>query len=153
LSQLCEGDACTNLSHLHDNIGGERNIIPSLLVDGRTLTREDEKAVTAFSFFDEILEVSHEGSCALDFEELGLPRLDLHDLDRPFTKAEIWEVIKDLPLDKAPNPDGFTRRFYRACWSIIRGDVLRAFNAISDMDCRSFHHLNGVLLTLIPKKT
>jgi hypothetical protein len=70
------------------------------------------------------LGVSHECSCALDFEELGLPKLDLQDFGQLFTEAEIWEVIKELPLDKAPGLDGFTGRFYRSCWSIIRGDIL-----------------------------
>jgi hypothetical protein len=118
------GGTCTKLFHFHANHRRRKNSIPSLLVDGRTLTREDEKATTAFSFFEGILGVSHERTCALNFEELGLPRLDLQDLGRPFTEAEIWEVIKDLPLDKAPGPDGFTGRFYRSCWSVIRGDVL-----------------------------
>jgi hypothetical protein len=103
-------------------------------------------------YFDGILGISHERSCALDFEELGLLRLDLQDLDQSFTEAEIWEVVKDLPLDKASSPNGFTGHFYRSCWSIIRRDMLRVFNAISDMDYCSFHHLNGALLTLIPNK-
>jgi hypothetical protein len=106
----------------------------------------------AFTFFDGILGASHERSCALDFEELGLPRLDLQDFRQPFTEAEIWEVIKELPLDKAPGTDWFTGPFYRLCWSIIWRDILRAFNALSYMDFHSFHHLNGALLTLVPKK-
>jgi hypothetical protein len=152
LRLLREGYAYTKLFHLHANHHRRKNYILSLLVDGRTLTRKDEKVAATFTFFDGILGVSHERSCALDFEELGLPRLDLQDLGQPFTEAEIWEVIKELPLDKAPGPDGFTRRFYRSCWSIIRGDIIRAFNALSHMDCHSFHHPNGALLTLVPKK-
>lgn len=94
----------------------------------------------------------HNRGCVLDFQALGLPQLDLSDMGWPFIETEIWEVIKDLPLDRAPGPDGFTCRFYRSCWSIIRGDVIRAFDALSSMDCRSFHHLNDGLLTLIPNK-
>jgi hypothetical protein len=59
-------------------------------------TREDEKVVAAFAYFEGILGTSHERSCALDFEELGLPGLQLPDLCQPFTKAKIWEVIKGL---------------------------------------------------------
>jgi hypothetical protein len=124
LRWLREGDAYTKLFHLNANHRRRKNYIPSLLVDSRTLTREDEKAAAAFTFFDGILGVSHERSCTLDFEELSLSRLDLQDLGQSFTEAEIWEVIKELPLDKAPGPDGFTGRFYRSCWSIIRGDIL-----------------------------
>jgi hypothetical protein len=34
---------------------------------------------------------------------------------------------------------------------IIKRDVIRAFDALSSMDCRSFHHLNDTLLILLPK--
>ncbi|WVZ52503.1 LOW QUALITY PROTEIN: hypothetical protein U9M48_003556 [Paspalum notatum var. saurae] len=33
-------------------------------------------------------------------------------------------------MDKAPGPDGFTGRFYKSCWNIIRNDVLSALAAI-----------------------
>jgi hypothetical protein len=118
LRWLCEGGAFTKLFHLHANHRRRKNHIPSVLVDGCTLTREDEKAAS-FTFFDGILGDTHERSCALDFKELGLPRLDLQNLRQLFTDAEIWEVIKELPLDKTPSPDGFTGCFYRSCWSII----------------------------------
>jgi hypothetical protein len=72
---------------------------------------------------------------------------------RPFTKEEIWAVIKEFPLNKAPGPDGFTGRFYRLAWSIINGDIIRSFDALSSMYCRSFHHLNDTLLILLPNKT
>jgi hypothetical protein len=62
-----------------------KNYIHSLLVIGRTLTREDEKAAAAFTYFDRIWGVSHERSCAFDFEELGLPRLDLQHFGQPFS--------------------------------------------------------------------
>jgi hypothetical protein len=34
------------LFHLHANHHQRKNCIPSLLVDGRTITHEDEKAIT-----------------------------------------------------------------------------------------------------------
>jgi hypothetical protein len=80
LQWLREGDAFTKLFRLHANHRRRKNYIPSLLVDDRTLTCEDEKATAAFTYFDGILGASHKRSCALDFEELGLPRLDLQDL-------------------------------------------------------------------------
>jgi hypothetical protein len=53
---------------------------------------------------------------------------------------------RDLPLDKAPGSDDFTGRLYRSTWSIIKDDMVRAFQAIFVMDCQSFHHLNEALL-------
>jgi hypothetical protein len=105
---------------------------------------------TALDFVSETLGKSC-FSLRLDFEALRIHRRDLSSLDRPFTEEEIWAVVKELPLDKAPRPDGFTGRFYRSAWSIIKRDVIRAFDALSSMDCRSFHHLNDALLILLPK--
>jgi hypothetical protein len=58
----CEGDAYTKLFHFHANHRCRKNYIPSLLVDGCTLTHGDEKtaAAAAFTYFNEILGVSHE---------------------------------------------------------------------------------------------
>ena len=50
-----------------------------------------------------------------DLENL-LARVDgLEDLSKPFSKDEVDEVIKHLPLDRAPGPDGFTRLFLKKC--------------------------------------
>ncbi|KAK1677946.1 hypothetical protein QYE76_038794 [Lolium multiflorum] len=54
-------------------------------------------------------------------------------------------------LDKAPGPDGFTGRFYVACWEIIKDDVMDAFQAMWSGDCRGLHLANQTLISLLPK--
>jgi hypothetical protein len=122
-----------------------------LQVDGATLVTEEEKVEAAFNYFSGILGTTHDREGRLDFEVLGIHRRDLSSLGRPFTEEEIWAVVKELPMDKASGPDGFTGRFYRSAWSIIKRDVIRAFDVLSSMDCHSFHHLNDALLILLPK--
>ena len=41
------------------------------------------------------------------------PTLDLSALDVCFTEDEIWAVVRDIPAEKAPGPDGFTGLFYK----------------------------------------
>ena len=47
-------------------------------------------------------------------EKHNLPRLNLEEIEntnRPITSTEIETVIKNLPTNKNPGPDGFTGEF------------------------------------------
>jgi hypothetical protein len=51
-------------------------------------------------------------------------------LDLAFLEKEVWETVKLLPSDMVPGPDGFTGGFYKACWSIIKVDIMAAVSAV-----------------------
>ena len=81
-----------------------------------------------------------------------LTRVDgLEDLSRPFTDDEVEEVIKHLPSDRAPGPDGFTGLFLKRCWSILKDDFMKLVTEFYEGNC-SLECLNTSLITLIPKK-
>ncbi|CAN1815005.1 hypothetical protein LINPERHAP1_LOCUS27288 [Linum perenne] len=40
-------------------------------------------------------------------------------LIRPFSEAEVWEVIRCSEGDKAPGPDGFSLGFFKAQWNFV----------------------------------
>ena len=49
-------------------------------------------------------------------ERYKLPKLnqeEIENMNRPVTSNEIETVIKNLPTDKSPGPDGFTGEFYQ----------------------------------------
>jgi hypothetical protein len=48
-------------------------------------------------------------------------------LEEPFEEREVWEVIKGMNGDKAPDPDGFSIAFFQECWEMIKGDFMAVF--------------------------
>jgi hypothetical protein len=45
---------------------------------------------------------------------------DLHHIETPFTREDIDNVVKRLPTDKAPGPDGFNGLFIKKVCHIIK---------------------------------
>ena len=48
-------------------------------------------------------------------EKYNFPKLnqdEIENLNRPITSTEIETVIRNLPTNKSPGPDGFTGVFY-----------------------------------------
>ena len=49
-------------------------------------------------------------------EKYNFPKLnqeEIENLNRPITSTEIETVIRNLPADESPGPDGFTAEFYQ----------------------------------------
>ena len=44
---------------------------------------------------------------------LKLNQDEIENMNRPVTSTEIETVIKNLPTNKSPGPDGFTVKFYQ----------------------------------------
>jgi hypothetical protein len=70
-----------------------------------------EKAQVVFDHFDAIIGSYVEHTSTLDF---NVPYVDLSGLFFfcCFSKVEVWNIIRAMPPDKAPSPDGFTGMFY-----------------------------------------
>ena len=137
---LGEGDANTWFFHLHANGRRRKNHISRLRnpVTGDFATGEN-MATVLFDFFDNLLGTERDRPCTLNFQALDILPHDMAALELPFTENEVWSVIKELKPEKAPGPDGMTAAFYQSAWSVVKGDVLRAFDAFYTVDRRGFH--------------
>jgi hypothetical protein len=115
------------------------------------LTSHEDKADALFHFYDGLLGTALGRENSLNLDALGMPSFNLDELDVPFSEEEVWGTVKSMPSDKAPGPDGFTGRFYKACWATIKADVMAAISCVWARKFRNMGLLNSAYITLLPK--
>ena len=85
-------------------------------------------------------------------EKYNFPKLnqnEIEDLNRPITSKEIKTVIRNLPANKSPGPDGFTAEFYQKFREELTPILLKLFQKIAEGKFpNSFYEAT---ITLIPK--
>jgi len=148
---LQEGDANTKLFHLHARHRKRKKIIGHLISGDRVCTSHQDKAEVIDNFYENMLGSSSDRLHTVNLAKIGINSQDLAVLDLPFSE-EVWKTILQLPSDKAPRPDGFTGRFYKSCWPVIKEDIMAAVSALWSRKFMNFESLNSAYITLLPKK-
>ena len=68
-------------------------------------------------------------------ESYSLPKLNQEErdqLNRPITSNEIEYVLKTLPTNQSPGPDGFTGKFYQTFREELTPILLKPFQKIAE---------------------
>jgi hypothetical protein len=60
---------------------------------------------------------------------------NLLQLELPFSQEEIDSVIKFLPNNKSPRPDGFNNEFIKATWALIKMDFYELCEKFYEHNC------------------
>ena len=149
---LHDGDANTRYFHLVARGLCRRKRISSIVDGERLAILHNDMEQIMLNYFCGLMGAQVERANGIDIAALGLPLVNSELLDMPFTQEEVWNVVKDLPPDKAQGPDGFTGKFYQTGWPIIKNDVMLAVNAFLTLNRSNLGCLNSALIVLIAKK-
>jgi hypothetical protein len=74
----------------------------------------------------------------------------LDSLTRPFEEKEMDDVIKYMPADRAPSPDGFNGLFLKKCWPIIKKDFYKLAEDFHNGTIK-LQNINGSYITLVQR--
>ena len=86
-------------------------------------------------------------------EKYNFPKLDqeeIENLNRPITSTEIETVIRSLPANKSPGPDGFTAKFYQKFREELTPILLKLFQKTAEKGKLSNSFYEATII-LIPK--
>ena len=86
-------------------------------------------------------------------EKYNFPKLkqeEIENLNRPITSTEIQTVIRNLPANKSPGPDGFTAEFHKKFREELTPILLKLFQKIAE-EGKLPNSFCEATITLIPK--
>lgn len=71
-------------------------------------------------------------------------------LEIPFEEEEVKTMVWQSANDESPGPDGFNMNFYKACWDILKGDIMKFFQFF--FSCTKLRKaITASFITIIPK--
>jgi hypothetical protein len=120
--------------------------------DGIVHSSHEAKASLLWSAYKDRLGQSAPHEMLFDLSSILSTDEDLHSLEDPFSTSEIDEVIKELPTNRSPGPDGFNGEFFKKCWHIIKNDMYDLCNQFHDGSL-NLQSINSSYITLIPKNS
>ena len=129
-----------------------RNSIASLrLPDGSVVSDHSQMAGIIWSCFKNRMGTSRGIVMGFDLSSLISPVSGLEVLTKPFEKEEMDNVVKHMPVDKAPGPDRFNGLFFKKCWHLISGEFYELAQAFHEGEA-VLDNINSSFITLVPKK-
>jgi hypothetical protein len=132
-------------------ISYRRNSIAQILNENGVWVQDHEgKVGLLWSAFRNRIGVSTNPAMLFDLPNLIEPVDGLQDLAEPFQQSEIDLIVRRMPSDKAPGPDGFNGLFMKRCWQIIKSDFYKLcqdfYMGTTNLEC-----IKTSFITLVPK--
>jgi hypothetical protein len=149
-----QGDA--NMAYFHAVANGQRrrcNIV-RLIAEGCTISEKQEIQDHVYGFYRNLMGSEEDRLCTLDPQmwefQARVSDEENEGLLCTVSEQELEQIMQDMKSDTALGPDGFTVRFFKKCWPLVKHGVLHIVN---DLILRriDISRLSYGVLSLIPK--
>jgi len=145
------GDAGTHFFHANATLRHRGKLVNELTSkDEVTVTQHGEKEKLSWEEFKERMGVSEFTGFTISPSCLIQSNENLQHLEEPFSHEKIDSVIKALPNNKSPGPDGFNNEFMKASWPVIKQDFYDLCSSFFNNNC-CLQSINSSYITLVPK--
>ncbi|KAL2251995.1 UNVERIFIED_CONTAM: hypothetical protein Sindi_2321800 [Sesamum indicum] len=124
--------------------------------DNGTIHTEPEEIINEFVCYYQNLLGGHRRQITLDIGFLRpwarhiLSNEEAGHLILAFTPDDVKQAVFDIADDKAPGPDGYSSRFFKAAWPVVGQEVTKAVLEFFSTG-KLLKQVNSTLLALIPK--
>jgi len=126
------------------------NTINSIIVDNVEFFVQRDLNIAFTNYYQYIFGRKLKRRIKANWNELYLleSRIDLSDLDSPFSEDEIWKAVSDMPSHKVPRLDGFPILFYKTFWNVLKSDLVFMFSDFyrGNLQIGRFNYANVILL-------
>jgi len=152
---LKEGERNTKFFHRSTLANRAHNKISSIKdKEGNLLNSHEEiEEVLVQNFWGIAQETGSDRDQYIKIISRHIPKLasreDNFNLNRPVSKEEVSEVLKEMKNGKAQGPNEFNVDFFKACWNTVKQDILDVVED-SMRDKTILKALNTTFISLIP---
>ena len=151
---VLQGDRCTRYFHALMKANGRRDHIASVIRrNGTPTTSEGEVASEFIEYFQGLFgsEVpTTEPQEGMFAEGPSVTEEDCGLLVQGVSNREIKEALHSIDDTKAPGPDGFSSKFFKATWEVTGGELCAAVKEFF-ANGKLLRQLNHTTISLIPK--
>lgn len=122
--------------------------------DGTILTTQKEITQEVLVFYGKLMGHDSRSLQHVDIDALRrgdhLTMVQREDLVRHVTVKEIEDALNGISDLKSPGVDGYSSKFFKSCWNIVKEDVVNAAQEFFAQD-QLFLPFNQTVVTLVPK--
>jgi exonuclease III len=151
---ILEGDANTAYFHGIANGRKRKTEIKYLENNDEVITEVAELQEHITNFYKELFGSEPQTRLRLASDFWGdvhrVSQKENEELIKPFSVAELEEVVKGLRDSSAPGPDGFSALFFKLFWGKIKGPIMEMLQDFREGNL-DIARLNYGIITLIPK--